>query len=112
KFYISQSGDRLGTTGKWKMSAGPMKGMYTGRLDQSGIDWNSDGPLLSLGADASVDLLDFPLAGQFTFTARADGSSRLGLLVGMPVAFGGVTGNTAVKINPGGDMSFDRVEVE
>jgi hypothetical protein len=112
RLYLDKDGHAFGTTGRWKMSAASLPGMHTGVFDERSVDWGGDGPLLSAGADRSVDLIGFPLAGQLTWTAKDDGSSRLGLLVGLPVALGGVTGESAVKVNPGGDLSFDRLRIE
>jgi hypothetical protein len=94
------------------MSAGPLVGMHRGVFDEFNVVWDGSSPLLSAGADRSVELIDFPLAGQLTWTPKSDGSSRLGLLVAMPIALGGITGETAVKVNPGGDLSFDRIRIE
>jgi hypothetical protein len=110
--YLDRGNKKFGTTGSWKMSAGPLVGMHKGVFDESNVVWDGSTPLLSAGTDASVELIDFPLAGQLTWTPKADGTSRLGLLVGMPFALGGVTGETAVKVNPGGDLSFDRIRIE
>ncbi|MDX6212881.1 MAG: hypothetical protein QOF82_1968 [Frankiales bacterium] len=112
KFYIDQGGKSLGTTGAWKMSADTLEGMYHGTLKVDNVDWGGTAPLLSVGVDSSVELIDFPLAGQLTLTPSADGSTRLGLLVSMPVALGGVTGEAGVKVNPGGDVAFDRLKIQ
>ena len=112
KLYLDKDGAAFGTTGKWKMSVTGLAGMHKGTFNETRVEWGGDDPLLSVGADASVELLDFPLAGQLTFTPNADGTSRLGLLVAMPVALGGITGETAVKVNPGGDLQFDRLRIE
>jgi hypothetical protein len=112
RLYLDRDGHTFGTTGRWKMSAGSLRGMHTGTFNERNVEWAADGPLLSAGADRSVDLIGFPLAGQLTWTPKNDGSSRLGLLVGLPVALGGVTGESAVKVNPGGDLSFDRLRIE
>jgi hypothetical protein len=112
KFYIDRAGDAIGTTGRWKMSAGQLVGMHHGTLNIDDVEWTGDDPLVSLGADRSVDLFDFPLAGELSWTPSADGSSRLGLVVGLPVALGGVTGESAVRVNPGGDLVLDRLKIE
>ncbi|HEX6022860.1 MAG TPA: hypothetical protein VFZ00_12745 [Solirubrobacter sp.] len=113
RFYIDRDSGRLGTTGTWNMSAQHLPHMHRGVLNVSGIDWNSSRPLMSLGADRSVDLFDFPLAGELSFTPDADGSSRLGLLVSLPLpGMESVTGDVAVKVNPGGDLAFDRLRLE
>jgi hypothetical protein len=112
RFYVDRDGDAIGTTGQWKMSAGPLVGMHHGTLRIDNVPWTGEAPLLTAGVDNTVELIDFPLAGKLTMTPMADGSSRLGLLVGMPLALGGITGETAVKVNPGGDLSFDRLRVD
>jgi hypothetical protein len=115
RFYIDRANGALGGTGDWDMSADHLRGMNLGGLVRAtDVQWgvNATSPLMSVGADESVELLDFPLAGRLTWTPNRDGSSNLGLLVGLPEAFGGVTGESAVKINPGGDMSLDRLRIE
>lgn len=112
RLYLDKDGHAFGTTGRWKMSAASLNGMHTGVFDERSVEWSGDGPLLSAGADRSVELIGFPLAGELTWTPKDDGSSRLGLLVGLPVALGGVTGESAVKVNAGGDLSFDRLRIE
>jgi hypothetical protein len=68
--------------------------------------------VLSLGANASVELFGgFPLAGEFTWTPEADGSSKLGMYVGIPIAAEGITGQTTVRVNPGGDVLLDNLKV-
>jgi hypothetical protein len=68
---------------------------------------------MSVGADRSVELFDFPLAGQLSLTPYDDGTSRLGVLVSLPLPrMDSVTGDAAVKVNPGGDLAFDRLRVE
>jgi hypothetical protein len=110
--YLDHAAGAFGTTGRFRMSAGTLSGLHRGVINKRNVAWDGESPLLSLGADASVEFLDFPLAGQFSWTPSDDGSSRLALLVGMPVALGGVTGETAVKVNPGGDISFDRLAID
>lgn len=117
----TQSGNRLSldtaaktltTTAPWTMSTEYLEHMHTGRLDLAGLD-STSGPLMRLGADRSVELFDFPLAGELSFTPSADGSSRLGLLVSVPVpGMDSITGDVAVKVNPGGDLAFDRLRLE
>ena len=111
RFYLDQDGNSLGTTGTWKMSADGLDGMYKGTLRVDNVDWGGSDPLLSVGVDDSVDLIGFPLAGKLTMTPNADGSTKLGLLVGLPIALGGVTGEAGVKVNPGGDLAFDRLKI-
>jgi hypothetical protein len=112
KLYIDRVGDAIGTTGRWKMSADSLRGMYHGTLRIDNVVWGGTAPLLTVGADSSVALIGFPLAGKLTLTPSADGTTRLGMLVAMPVALGGITGEAGVKVNPGGDVAFDRLRIE
>jgi hypothetical protein len=112
KLYIDRVGDAIGTTGPWKMSADGLPGMYHGTLRVDHVAWGGTDPLLSVGADRTVDLIGFPLAGQLTLTPSSDGTTRLGMLVSLPVALGGITGEAGVKVNPGGDLAFDRLRIE
>jgi hypothetical protein len=113
RLYIDRDRGALGTTGDWKASTQNLVGFYSGVLDFDGLMWGGHEPLLSLGADDSVDLFSFPLAGQLSFTPSSDGSSRLGVLVSLPLPkIDSLTGEAAVKVNPGGDLALDRLRVE
>jgi hypothetical protein len=113
RLYIDRPGRALGTTGSWKMSVDNLRGMHKGVLNVTGAQWAGTAPLMSVGADRSVELFDFPLAGQLSLTPYADGTSRLGVLVSLPLPrMDSVTGDAAIKVNPGGDLAFDRLRVE
>jgi hypothetical protein len=126
RFYIDKPGHAFGSTGQWKISAPLHKvggvpqyeTLYKTTLDFSGLTWGGTDPLLSLGGAAGptandVDLLDLPLAGSLTYTPVADGSSKLGVSVTVPVPHvSHLTGDAAIKINPNGDLALDRLIVE
>jgi hypothetical protein len=113
RLYIDRPGNALGTTGTWKMSVEHLVGMHQGVLNVRNVQWTGTTPLMSVGADRSVELFDFPLAGQLSLTPYDDGTSRLGVLVSLPLPrMDSVTGDAAVKVNPGGDLAFDRLRVE
>jgi hypothetical protein len=112
RFYLDEAGGALGTTGTWKLSAGAIRGLCTCKLTATDVDWTGSAAAMRLGADSSVDLFGgFPLAGEFSWTPEADGSSRLGLNVGIPLALDGVTGQTAVRVSPGGGVQLDGLKV-
>jgi hypothetical protein len=110
--YVDRGAAQVGTTGRYALSAGSVKNLWAGTLKVTGVQFDGDEPLMSLGADRSVDLLGLPLAGDFTFTPKPDGSGRLGLLVGMPVALGGVTGETVAAVDPSGSLVLDKLAVD
>ena len=110
--YIDRSAHEVGTTGRYTLSAGSARNLWTGTLKETGVEFDGDGPLMSLGADRSVKLVGLPLAGEFSFTPKADGSGRLGLLVGMPAALGGVTGETVAAVDPAGTLVLDKLAVD
>lgn len=110
--YVDRTAREVGTVGRYTLSAGSVKNLWTGTLNVSNVSFDGDEPLMSLGADRSVRLLGLPLAGEFSFTPKADGSSRLGLLVGMPVALGGVTGETVAALDPSGTLVLDKLAVD
>ncbi len=114
RLYIDRPGRAFGTTGEYAMSVSNLPHMHTGAINRTGVQWSGTAPLMSVGADRSVDLFSFPLAGQLSWTPSADGSSRLGLLVGLPRAWRieEITGDAAVKVNPGGDLAFDRLRLD
>lgn len=112
RLYIDEAGKAIGTAGQWDLVGGSIGRLYRGELRLRDVDFAGDDPLLQLGADRSVNLFSLPLAGQFTFTAMPDGSGQLGVLVGLPVAFGGVTGESKVGLTPGGDVRLDGLRVE
>jgi hypothetical protein len=113
RLYIDRPGNALGTTGTWKMSVEHLVGMHQGVLNVRNVQWTGTAPLMAVGADRSVELFDFPLAGQLSLTPYDDGTSRLGVLVSLPLPrMDSVTGDAAVKVNPGGDLAFDRLRVE
>jgi hypothetical protein len=113
RLYIDRPGNALGTTGTWKMSVEHLAGMHQGVLNVRNVQWTGTAPLMSVGADRSVELFDFPLAGQLSLTPYDDGTSRLGGLVSLPLPrMDSVTGDAAVNVNPGGDLAFDRLRVE
>jgi hypothetical protein len=113
RFYLDQPGGAFGTTGVWKMSAGErLRDICVCKLTATDVDWGGSGPVLTLGANASVELFGgFPLAGEFTWTPEADGSSKLGMYVGIPIAAEGITGQTAVRVSPGGEVLLDNLKV-
>jgi hypothetical protein len=95
------------------MSAGErLRDISVTKLTANDVDWSGSAPVLTLGANASVELFGgFPLAGEFTWTPEADGSSKLGMYVAIPIAAEGITGKTAVRVNPGGDVQLDNLRV-
>jgi hypothetical protein len=113
RFYLDQPGEAFGTTGVWKMSAGErLRNISVTKLTATDVEWNGGAPVLTLGANASVELFGgFPLAGEFTWTPEADGSSKLGMYVAIPIAAEGITGQTTVRVNPGGDVQLDDLKV-
>lgn len=113
RFYLDQPGEAFGTTGVWKMSAGErLRNISVDKLTATDVEWNGSAPVLTLGANASVELFGgFPLAGEFTWTPEADGSSKLGMYVAIPIAAEGITGQTTVQVNPGGDVQLDNLKV-
>jgi hypothetical protein len=113
RFYLDQPGEAFGTTGVWKMSAGEhLRNISVSKLTATDVEWNGSAPVLTLGANASIELFGgFPLAGEFTWTPEADGSSKLGMYVAIPIAAEGITGQTTVRVNPGGDVQLDNLKV-
>jgi hypothetical protein len=112
RLYIDEAGKAIGTSGAWNISAGRLGLLHRGTLALRNVDFSGAAPLMALGADRSVNLFSMPLAGEFTFTPQPGGAGQIGVLVGLPKIFGGITGESKVGLTPGGDVQLDGLRIE